>query len=181
MRAGTFGLRRGCYKGVETATALPLRTVEDLYASTYRRLVGVLSAASGSVPEAEEVVQEAFIRLLPKWPQVRDYDDPEAWVRTVAFRLLSNRMRKARRGVLALLVHSPPPPTLPATTDRIDVERALARLTLGQRQVLVLHHLVQLEIPEIAATLGIPVGTVKSRLSRGRAALAAVLSEENEQ
>lgn len=151
--------------------------LEQLYGATYRRLVGVVAAACGSVAEAEEVVQEAFVRLLPRWAEVRAYDDPEAWVRSVAFRLLSNRLRKARNGVRALLVHGAAAPQPPPTGDRLDLERALAGVSLGQRQVLVLHHLVQLEIPEIAATLGIPVGTVKSRLTRGRAALAAALTD----
>jgi len=156
---------------------VPAPELEELYALSYRRLVGVVAAAAGSVGEAEEVVQEAFIRLLPRWERVRDFDDPEAWLRGVALRLLSNRLRKARNGVRAFLVHGPPAPEPPPGPDRLDVERALARLTLGQRQVLVLHHLVQLEIPEIAATLELPVGTVKSRLSRGRAALAAALGD----
>src|SRR3954469_9349091 len=72
------------------------------YAGTYRRLVSTVALAAGSRADAEEVVQEAFLRLLPRWSKISGYDDPEAWVRTVAFRLLSNRARGARRAVLAL-------------------------------------------------------------------------------
>lgn len=135
--------------------------------------------AAGNSQDAEECVQEAFVRLLTAWPQVSRYDDPEAWVRMVAFRLLSNRRRKARNGVRALLRHGGTGDVAGPTGDRLDVETALARLPLGQRQVVVLHHLLSLDIAEIAETLGIAPGTVKSRLSRGRAALAPHFTEES--
>jgi len=149
-----------------------------LYATAYPRLVSVLAVAAGSRAEAEEVVQEAFVRLLSRWPVVSRYDNPEAWVRMVAFRLLSNRHRRARIarrvvGRVGPAQHSPP-----AGADRVDVRRALAALPLTQRQVVVLHHLLDLPVAEIAAELGLPVGTVKSRLSRARDTLSHLLGEE---
>ena len=152
--------------------------VGALYAGCAPRLVGVLTLAAGSRAEAEECVQEAFLRLLGRWGQVASYDDPEAWVRAVAFRLLSNRRRKARNGVRALLRHGAPADEVAPGSDRVDVLRALQSLPLHQRQVVVLHHLVGLPVDEVAATLGIAAGTVKSRLSRGRAALEPLLREE---
>ena len=148
------------------------RGVDDdfatLYAAAYIRLVRVVTVACGSQADAEEVVQEAFVRLLPRWPRVRDYADPEAWVRGAAFRLLSNRRRArlaAERtwGRYAGRTHDGGPPD----GDRVDVARALAALPVQQRHVVVLHHLVGLPVEQIAAELKVPVGTVKSRLSRG--------------
>jgi len=63
--------------------------------------------------------------------------------------------------------------------DGVDIARALALLPVGQRQVVVLHHLLDQPVDEIASTLGVPVGTVKSRLSRARVALAPLLREES--
>jgi RNA polymerase sigma-70 factor (ECF subfamily) len=77
--------------------------LSDFYADTYARLVGVVAVAAGSQVEAEECVQEAFVRLVSRWSVVTRYEDPEAWVRTVAFRLLSNRRRKERNRLRALL------------------------------------------------------------------------------
>jgi RNA polymerase sigma-70 factor (ECF subfamily) len=54
--------------------------------------------------------------------------------------------------------------------DSVDLANALRGLSLGQRQAVVLHHLVGLPVQEVAEQLGVPVGTVKARLSRGRAA-----------
>lgn len=152
--------------------------VQALYEASYRRLVGVLALAAGDRAEAEEVVQEAFVRLLGRWSTVSAYDDPEAWVRRVAFRLLPNRWRKARNGLRAVGRLGPPPVVDGPSGDGLDVARALASLPLAQRQVVVLHHLVGLDLAAVADELGVPVGTVKSRLSRARAALAPLLREE---
>ncbi len=156
------------------------RAIDDgaarLYAASFRRLVGIVALVSSDRAEAHDVVQEAFARLLPRWAQVGRYDDPEAWVRKVAFRLLSNRRRNARRLVLG--GHRDVPDLPPPGTEGVDVARALAALSLVQRQVVVLHHLLDLSVEETAAELGIPVGTAKSRLFRARAALAPLLAEE---
>ena len=152
---------------------------EALYAAAYVRLVRVLSVASGSQPDAEEVVQEAFVRLLPRWSKVRGYSDPEAWVRGVAFRLLSNRRRGFRAAERTLTRYRQGGQQLqPADGDRVDVTRALAALPAQQRHVVVLHHMLGLPVERIAGELGVPVGTVKSRLSRGRAALTPLLMLE---
>jgi RNA polymerase sigma-70 factor (ECF subfamily) len=151
--------------------------VRALYVASYPRLVGVLAVAAGDRGEAEEVVQEAFIRLLPRWSKISRYDDPEAWVRKVAFRLLANRQRRARmaRRLLWNERHEPEPVE---AGDGLDVSRALATLPFSQRQVVVLHHLLDLPVEQVAAELGVPVGTVKSRLARARAALAPLLGVE---
>ncbi len=151
--------------------------VRELYAGCYARLVGILTLAAASRAEAEEVVQEAFVQLIPRWGTVSGYDDPEAWVRRVAFRRLSNR-RRARRVAERALGKLQRASTPGPSGDRTDMLRALAQLSLPQRQVVVMHHLLDIPVEEIAAELGVPVGTVKSRLARGRSALALLLGSE---
>ena len=152
--------------------------VEDLYAGSYARLVGVVALVAGNREEAEEVVQEAFVRLIPRWSTVAHYDDPEAWVRGVALRLLSNRFRKLRNGVLAVRRHGPAADQPGPDGSPVDIERALAVLPLPHRQVVVLHYLLGLAVADVAAELHVPAGTVKSRLSRARELLAPLLAEE---
>jgi RNA polymerase sigma-70 factor (ECF subfamily) len=152
--------------------------VSDLYSSCYARLVGVVSLTAESQAEAEECVQEAFLRVLGKWEHVGQLESPEAWVRTVAFRLLSNRRRKARNAFRALIRHGPRAPEPPPSTDQVDIAHAMRELPLGQRQAVVMHHLLGLSIEEIAQALDVAPGTVKSRLSRARGTLAALLREE---
>lgn len=151
--------------------------LRELYAVSYARLVGVVGAVCGSTHEAEEAVQDAFVRLMGQWPKVSRYDDPEAWVRKAALGYASNRRRKTINGLKAALKHGPAPDVPAPTGDAVDLRRALAALPRAQREAVVLQDL-GLDIPGIARHLDIPEGTVKSRLSRARAALAPLLRED---
>lgn len=151
--------------------------LRDLYAASYSRLVGQVGAVCGDRHEAEEAVQDAFVRLMGSWQKVSRYDDPEAWVRHVALRQVSNRRRKTLNGLRAALRHGPPADVPEPSGAAVDVERALAALPLQQRAVVVLHRL-GLDTDQIAGALVVPAGTVKSRLARARAALAPHLRED---
>lgn len=167
-------------RAVTTATEAGVtqaRDLRDLYAVSYARLVATVGAVCGDRDEAEEAVQEAFVRLLGNWSKVSRYDDPEAWVRRVALRQVSNRRRKALNGIRAALRHGPLPDVPAPTAAGVDTERALAALPEQQRAVIVLHRL-GMDTEAIADTLGVPVGTAKSRLARARAALAPLLRED---
>lgn len=151
----------------------------DFYAGCYDRLVRAMTLAAGSRDVGEELVQDAFIRLIPRWSTVSTYEDPEAWVRRVAFRLLSNRSRHLRTVFKVLPRLSAAAPAQPPVEGlAVDVARALAQLSVSHREVVILHDLLDLPVEQIATELGIPVGTVKSRLSRARAALAPFLRED---
>lgn len=155
--------------------------VEELYAAAYDRLVAVVAAVAGDRHEGEEAVQDAFVRLLGQWETVSRYDDPEAWLRKVALGFVSNRRRKTRNGLRALLRTGPTYEALPGPGgEAVDVRRALLRLPHPQREVLVLHYYVGLDGPQIASHLDLPLGTVKARLSRARRALAPALVEEHD-
>jgi RNA polymerase sigma-70 factor (ECF subfamily) len=151
--------------------------LQELYASCYARLVGVVGAITRDRHEAEEAVQDAFVRLMGQWKKVAHYDDPEAWLRKVALGFVSNRRRKALNGIRAALRHGPQPDAPAPTGDEVDVRRALAGLPRHQREVVVLHEL-GLDTAAIAQQLGIATGTVKSRLARARAALSPLLRED---
>ena len=139
---------------------------DEFYAGAAGRLVGQLFPVTGDLHEAEEVVQEAFTRAAARWSRLRDYDVPEAWVRRVAMNLAADRARHLRRQARAMLKLRPPPEVLPASVEALALAEALRTLPIRQRQVLVLHYLVDLPVEEVAHTLGMPDGTVKSLLSR---------------
>lgn len=154
------------------------REFDELYDAAFRRLVAQVYALTGDVHEAQDCVQEAFVRA---WSHRRSLDrstHPEAWVRTTAHRLAVSRWRRTVRGrrdpdrALAAPTSSPPP-----TETYVAVVRALQELPADQRRALVLHHIADLSVADIARETGAPEGTVKARLSRGRAALAALLEE----
>jgi len=148
------------------------------YASSYHRLLGQLFAVTGDLAEAENVLQEAYARAFVRWSRVRGYDRPEAWVRRVAINLAAMADRSLRRRARALLRLGPPPLVPELSPEAIDLHDALRALPLGQRQVIVLHHLVGLPVEEIAGELRLAPGTVKSRLARGRTAMAGTLQPD---
>ena len=164
--------------GVEHGQGERLR---GLLCGTYDRLVGQLLVVTGSLQDAEDVVQEAFVRACGRWPAVRDYDLPEAWVRRVALNLATSGLRRARRRA-RLLVRLGPAAEVPAlSVEAVALTRTLRRLPLRGREALVLRHVVGLSVQQIAHQLGVPAGTVTARLSRARVALARLLAAEQEQ
>lgn len=150
--------------------------LEDFYPPAYQRLVGTLVVMGVPAHAAADVAQEAFVRLIPRWRRIREYEQPESWLRTVAWRIWLNERRRARH----LSDADPPDEGAPAQdpTAHDDLLVALARLPKGQREVVALHYLTDLPVARVAAELGIAEGTVKSRLSRARDALAQALSLE---
>lgn len=145
------------------------------YTASYQRLLGQLFAVTGDLAEAENLLQEAYARAFARWAQVCAYDRPEAWVRRVALNLAAMAARRLQRRAVALLRLGPPQAVPELSPQLLDLHQALRALPLGQRQVIVLHHLVGLPVEEVARELRVPAGTVKSRLARGRGALANVL------
>ncbi len=158
---------------------------ESVYAGQYRRLVVLVSAVCGSLPEAEEAVQEAFVRALGLTGRRAVMDDPAAWLYRVAVNQLRSRWRHglvARRVHARLAGHAAAAASGPVPTTQVDERavllQALRRLPFGQREALALHYLADLPVELVAQRSGVAVGTVKARLSRGREALARLLAEE---
>lgn len=154
---------------------------DALYDASFRRLVGQVYAISGNLAEAQDCVQEAFVRA---WDKRRTLDRdgcPEAWVRTTACRLAVSRWRRARLGWrLSDRSQQTAPQDEPGVT-RVALQRALATLSADQRRAIVLFHLADLSVTEVAAEMGAPPGTVKAWLARGRHSLARQLEDRSEQ
>jgi RNA polymerase sigma-70 factor, ECF subfamily len=153
---------------------------EEFYAATVDRLLGQLFLVTGDLHAAEELVQEAFTRAAMRWSYLRSYDVPEAWVRRVAMNLAADRARGLRRQARALVRLGPPPAVPAVSVETLALVQALRTLPVRQRQAIVLHYLADLPVGDIAQALGVPAGTVKSLLARGRRALAARLGEPEE-
>jgi RNA polymerase sigma-70 factor (ECF subfamily) len=150
---------------------------DAFYAGSVHRLVGVLYTMTGDLAEAQDVVQEAFVRAWDQRRTLSAVEHPEAWVRTVAWRLAVSRWRRARTGVNAWRRHGPPPPVPEPDVEHLLLAQALRRLPENHRRAIVLHYLCDLSVEQVARETGSPTGTVKAHLSRGRAALASYLSE----
>ena len=154
------------------------REYDELFARSGDRLVRQVYAMTGDLTEAQDVVQEAFVRAWQHWRTVRAHPDPEAWVRTTARRLAVSRWRRLRNSRVAWDRVGPPPDVPAVGPQTVALVAALRQLPEAQRTALVLHHLADLPVEQVARETGSPVGTVKARLSRGRTALAALLADE---
>ncbi|MEU7803050.1 SigE family RNA polymerase sigma factor [Micromonospora arborensis] len=148
---------------------------EEFYRATRHRIVTVLYALSGDLGEAQDAAQEAYVRAWQRWQRIGEYGDPEAWVRLVGHRLLLNRWRKIRNGITAYRRHGPATAVGPPSENTVALVTALRQLPMEQREAIVLHHLADLSVADIALHTGVPAGTVKARLARGRKALALLL------
>lgn len=152
------------------------REFDEFYTASFARLTGQLHALIGSRDEAQECVQEAFVRAWQHRRKLDRADHPEAWVRTTAYRLAVSRWRRTRLAKRpADRAVSPAAWTDAVDESRVALMTALKQLPEAQRQALVLHHLCDLPVQAVAREVGVPEGTIKARLSRGRTALATLL------
>ncbi|WP_375424056.1 SigE family RNA polymerase sigma factor [uncultured Friedmanniella sp.] len=147
------------------------------YDATWSRTVACAYAITGELGAAEDLAQEAYTRAWPRWSRISSYDEPAAWVRQVATRLAISSWRRGRVARAFLVGSREPDPVPGPDPDAVSLARALARLPVEQRRAVVLHHLGDLPVREVAQLEGCPEGTIKARLSRGRTALAALLGE----
>ena len=156
---------------------------DEVFEQEYARLIRGASLIVRDDGRAREIVQESFARALVRWDRVGGYESPPAWLMTVTVRqAVRARDRRSRE-------------VAPRDTDRAAIERGpaeaaearslvdagLATLTPQQRAVVVLHHLEDLPVAEVADRLGVRPGTVKTQLSRARARMASVLGAQDEQ
>ena len=154
--------------------------------AAFRRLAEVQLEASyqlanailGDRSDARDAVHDAFIRAWQSWPSLRDPERFEWWFKRIVVNTCRNRLRDGARRRHADLVdqawlasadHSP------RSTERIVVEQALASLKADDRVVLALRYYRDLQLAEIAELLGVPTGTVKSRLNAAHGRLRAVV------
>jgi RNA polymerase sigma-70 factor, ECF subfamily len=153
---------------------------ETLYAAHFQSLTLQLFAYTNDLDQAEDVVQEAFCRALSRWSRLSAYDDPVSWVRHVAWNLATSRWRELRR-LKSLFRHHTAEYGPEPSPDHVALTAALATLPAHHRRAVVMYHLADMSIGEIARHEGIAAGTVKSWLHRGRTALAAALGNSPEE
>jgi RNA polymerase sigma-70 factor (sigma-E family) len=177
---------------VTLAPASPDGLVAALHRDHYRSLVGLAQLVVDGRGEAEEVVQEAFVRLYASWRQVRDPERALAYLRSTVLNLARSRIRRrivARRYVAT---HgSDAAPAAPAdeaaeeagrlrADTRAVVLAAVRALPRRQRECVLLRYYEGLNEHDVAAALGISTGSVKTHTHRAMAALASRLADQRD-
>ena len=153
--------------------------------AVYRTSLAIL----GDDADAADAVQETFVSAWCHRDALRDPDLFDAWLGRINLNACRGQLRRrGRTKVREIRLPDPEEGREPAATGRAfddraadaDVfDRAFARLSFDDRAILVMHHLHERPVAEIAAALGAPAGTIKSRLHRARAALESALAKES--
>jgi len=144
---------------------------EDLVEAQHASLYRALCLITRDRPEAEDIMQEAFLRIWERWDRVGEMDDPAGYLFRTAMNLWRNRRRRASLAARRAVHLAPPRDELAAVEAREEVVRALAALTPRQRAAVVLVDLLDHSSEEAGRLLGIKAPTVRVLVSQGRAAL----------
>lgn len=155
-----------------------MAAIERLVREEHVRLVRAVALAGGSVPAAEDAVQEALARAWDRLARGEPIDHLGGWVVTVAMNLTRSAHRRAWR---TTPLDGEPHSTAPVgrTAELVDLERAVAGLPHRQRQVVVLHYYLDHDVRTVATLLGISEGATKNALFHARAALARALGDHD--
>jgi RNA polymerase sigma-70 factor (ECF subfamily) len=164
------------------ATAPPggALTFELFFEAERRRLFRALYLMSGSVQEAEELVQDAFLKLWERWDRVSVMEDPVGYLYRVALNLARSRLRRVVRAAKLPFLPERTVEPYSAADARDAVVRALASLSARQRQALVLADLLDMDTGEAAALMRISPSTVRSLVSEGHRRMRAVMESSDE-
>jgi RNA polymerase sigma-70 factor, ECF subfamily len=147
------------------------------------RITAICRRLAGNDADAADASQEALIAIVRGLERFDGRSAFSTWAHRVATNACLDELRRRNRRAtptdLDELSELTAPSPEAASTSRIDIEAALAKLPLEFRAAVVLRDLSGLDYAEIASVLDVPVGTVRSRIARGRAALAALLEPGN--
>lgn len=174
----------GQQRAARIGQARPVSQEAAGFLSFYQRQRPALTVAFRQMTDdsryIDDAVQEALLIARRKWPQISTYDKPEAWVAKVALRLLRRWQHHDRQHLQGGETVEPPAPPDQHTPGHQhgDLFAAIATLPPRQRQVIVLHYLLEFTIEEVAGILGRARGTVKAHLHTARKKLKVSLGEE---
>jgi len=159
---------------------------EDVVARYDRRLFNVMYGMTGDYHEALDITEETFVSAMKAWPKFRGDSDPFTWLYRIAVNVLKKRHTKRARRAELLREHfeSDPPPTSQPGAGQTElireerammVRRAIAQLPDVFREAITLRFIDEMSYEGIAESAGCSVGTVKSRIARGKTMLAKLL------
>ncbi|MGD0881656.1 MAG: SigE family RNA polymerase sigma factor [Acidimicrobiales bacterium] len=148
---------------------------DAFYMRSWGRLYGQAYVLTGDRETSEDLTQEALLRAWKRWSRITAYEDPEGWARRVLHNLCIESWRKVRtaRSRTTHLVEAGP--DMPV--HHFQLAQAMRTLPGEQARALLLHDGLGMTVPETAAELGVPEGTVRSWLSRSRKIVAARLDD----
>lgn len=154
-----------------TGTMVAPRVFDEFFAEQHLRLARAMYLLTGSASEADELAQEALVRVYERWDTVGQMESPEGYLFRTALNLHRSTLRRMKVRAKQLL--EPAPTTDPADVvqQRDSIARALGALPDGQRGAVVLVEWLGMSQEDAATVLRIKPGSLRARLSRAKAAL----------
>jgi RNA polymerase sigma factor (sigma-70 family) len=174
-RAPTAGQRP---LGAEAKAEEP-RTFERFFRDEAARLFRALYLITGYTDEAEDIVQEAFLKTWERWERVQAMDDPRGYLYRIAMNGYRSRYRRAMRAARHTIGRSEPRDAFAQIDQRDEVARALRSLSPRRRAAVILTEFLGYSASEAAEALGVKPATVRSLASLGRAALREAMGAED--
>jgi RNA polymerase sigma-70 factor (ECF subfamily) len=144
---------------------------QEFFEAEYERLGRALYVLTGSVTEADELAQEAMVKVYERWNRVAAMDSPAGYLYRTAMNLYRSRLRQIKSRARKHIVPDPPPDGFEAVEDRDQLRRLIATLPDGERQALALVEVLGLSAEEAGEALNVEAVSVRVRLSRARARL----------
>jgi RNA polymerase sigma-70 factor (ECF subfamily) len=154
-------------------------TFEELFQGEHARLFGTLCLATGDRWEAEELMQESFLKVWERWDRVRGHPDPTGYLYRTAFNLHRSRLRRVARAARRTVAVPPPDDPFSGVEERHSLFAALRRLPRRQRTAVVMLDLLGLTSEEAGRLLGIRAVTARVLASQARATLRGVMGEDH--
>lgn len=151
--------------------AVTARSFEAFFAQQHVRLGRALYLLTGSAVEADDLAQEALVRVYERWDRVGQMESPEGYLFRTALNLHRSRLRWLGVRARQLLDMTPTSDPADVVQDRDSIMRALDALPEGQRAAIVLVEWLGMDHEEAASMLGIRPGSLRARLSRGKTAI----------
>ena len=146
---------------------------EEFFSVQSDRMLRILAVITGSRQEAEDILQEAFTRVLQRWERVREMENPAGYLERTAMNVFRSQYRRAAISVRRTIGAPPEQDVFQAVEDRDVASRALAMLAPRQRAALVLTEALGYSGDEAGMLLGIKPSTVWALTHQARAALTA--------
>jgi RNA polymerase sigma-70 factor, ECF subfamily len=164
---------------LEEVTAVADLRFEEFFQAEHVRLARALYLLTGSTVEADELTQDAMVRVYERWDRVRQMDSPHGYLFRTALNLHRSRLRWVASRARHILQATPSPDPAEVVQSRDSLARALASLPTGQREAVVLVEWLGMDHEEAATALGIKPGSVRARLSRAKGDLRRMLEDED--
>ncbi len=158
----------------------PLLSFEELFDLERTRLYQALCLMTADRQEAEDLAQDAFVRVYERWERVGSLEDPVGYLYRTALNAYRSHYRRSLRALRRQMPPTERPDAISGAEQHLELMHRLARLTTKQRAAVVLLDLLELSSDEAGALMGMRPGAVRTQASRARAELRRMAGDDDD-